>query len=85
MDIQKILAGLREQRDQVSAVIEALEKISDTQTPRRGRPPKWLTLNRIQASKNGVNGSMNGSLPLPAASKSASGSRFAATNRGPGN
>jgi hypothetical protein len=85
MDIQKILAGLREQRDQVSAVIEALEKISDTQTPRRGRPPKWLTLNRIQASKNGVNGSMNRSPHLPAPKKSGGNSTFAATNRGPGN
>jgi len=77
MDIQKILAGLREQRDQVSAVIEALEKISDTQTPRRGRPPKWLTLNRIEASKNGVNGSMNGSFHLPAPKKSSNSGRAA--------
>jgi hypothetical protein len=71
MDIQKILADLREQRDQVAAVIEALERISFLPTPRRGRPPKWLTLNRINASKNGSNGSVNGSAGI---------STFAATN-----
>jgi hypothetical protein len=80
MDIQKILTGLREQRDQVSAVIEALERISDTQTPRRGRPPKWLTLHRIQASTNGVNGSMNGSLHLPDPKKSSGNSSRVAGN-----
>ena len=85
MDIQKILAGLRQQRDQVSAAIEALEKIAHTQTPRRGRPPKWLTVHRVQASQNGSNGSMNGSVHLPAPRKSAGNSTFAATNRGPGN
>jgi hypothetical protein len=78
MDIQKILSGLREQRDQVVAVIEALERISHTQTPRRGRPPKWLTLHRVQASKNGVNGSMNGSLRLPDPKKSSGNSSRAA-------
>ena len=57
MDIQKILVDLRQQRDQVAAVIEALERISHQQTPRRGRPPKWLIANRINASRNGGNGS----------------------------
>lgn len=77
MDIQKILAELREQRDQVAAVIEALEKISYQQAPRRGRPPKWLAVNRIDASKNGSNGSVNG--------HAAGNSTLAATNAGSGN
>jgi hypothetical protein len=64
MDIQKILAELREQRDQVAAVIEALERISFQQKPRRGRPPKWLTVNRINASRNGNHVFLNGSVPL---------------------
>jgi hypothetical protein len=84
MDIQKILAELREQRDQVAAVIEALEKISFQQTPRRGRPPKWLTVNRISAPKNGTNGSVNGSLSSLTPGKAASNSTFAATNGGSG-
>ena len=80
MDIQKILAELREQRDQVAAVIEALEKISFQQTPRRGRPPKWLTVNRISAMKNGANGSVNGSFSSVPSGKAARDSTFAATN-----
>jgi hypothetical protein len=58
MDIQKILADFRLQRDLVNSVIEALQRIAQQQTPRRGRPPKWLTMNRIHTMKNGSNGSL---------------------------
>jgi hypothetical protein len=81
MDIQKILAELREQRDQVAAVIAALEEMVYQQAPRRGRPPKWLTANRINAPKNGTNGSVNGSHPLATPRKPAS--TFAAANGSP--
>jgi hypothetical protein len=84
MDIQRILAELREQRDQVAAVIEALERISYQQTPRRGRPPKWLAVTRINASKNGSNGSANGSLPSATSRKTARNSTFAAASAGSG-
>jgi hypothetical protein len=84
MDIQKILAELREQRDQVAAVIEALEKISYRQTPRRGRPPKWLALSRIDVPKNGSNGSVNGSLSSVTQGKAVRDSTFAATSGGSG-
>ena len=80
MDIQKILADLREQRDQVATVIEALERISYQQTPRRGRPPKWLTVNRVKAANNGSNGSVNGSLPLALSKHAARNSTFAVTS-----
>jgi hypothetical protein len=84
MDIQKILTDLRERRDQIDAVIEALKSIAQQQAPRRGRPPKWLTVKRIHASKNGTNGSVNGALHLPTPRKSASNSTFAATGQGSG-
>ena len=84
MDIQKILAELREQRDQVAAVIEALEKISFQQQPRRGRPPKWLTVNCINASKNGSNGVLNGSIPLAPPRTAARDSTLKATSGGSG-
>jgi len=83
MDIQKILAELREQRDQVTAVIEALEKISFQQKPRRGPPPKWSTVNRIDASKNGSNGFLNGSLPFAPPKNGARNSTFKATSGTP--
>ena len=81
MDIQKILAELREQRDQVAAVIEALERIAYQQAPRRGRPPKWLTVNGISATENGTNGTLNGSHPLAGPRKAAS--TFAAASGTP--
>lgn len=84
MDIQKILADLREQRGQVAAVIEALERISYRQTPRRGRPPKWLALSRINVPKNGSNGSVNGSLSSATSGKAARNSTFAAASGGSG-
>jgi len=83
MDIQKILAELHEQRDQVTAVIEALETIAFQHKPRRGRPPKWLTVNRIATSKNGSNGFLNGSLPLPPPKNGARNSTFEATSGTP--
>jgi hypothetical protein len=82
MDIQKILTDLREQRDLVDAVIEALQKIAQQQTRRRGRPPKWLTVNRIHASKNGANGRVNGALASVTPTKSGGNSTLAATGGG---
>ena len=64
----------REQRDQVDLVIEALESIVRQQTPRRCRPPKWLTVNRINALKNGTSGLANGSPTLAALRKPANNS-----------
>jgi len=84
MDIQKILAGLREQRDQVAAVIEALEQISFQQKPRRGRPPKWVTVNRINASTNGSHGFLNGALPLALPRNTTQNSTFKAASGGSG-
>jgi hypothetical protein len=78
MDIQKILAELRQQRDQISAVIEALGRIAYQQAPRRGRPPKWLAMNGISETKNGTNSAVNGSHPLAPQRKPAP--AFAAAN-----
>lgn len=82
MDIQKILTELREQRDLVAAVIEALERISFQQKPRRGRPPKWVTVNRIDASNNRSHGFLNGSIPLAPPNNAARNTTFKAANGG---
>ncbi len=76
MDIEKILEDLREQRDQVDAVIGALQTIYRQQTRRRGRPPKWLTANGIVASK------MNRPLSLALPKKSDHNFTVAATTVG---
>lgn len=44
MDILKMLADLREEREQVGEAILVLERLAaGTQGKRRGRPPKWMS------------------------------------------
>jgi hypothetical protein len=56
MDINKMLADLRTERDQISEAILVLERLTIGQGKRRGRPPKWLTevkrRGRPKGSKN---------------------------------
>jgi hypothetical protein len=56
MDINKMLADLRTERDQISEAIVVLERLTIGQGKRRGRPPKWLTevkrRGRPKGSKN---------------------------------
>lgn len=42
MNIDKMLAELRAEREQVEQAILALERIAAGQGRRRGRPPKWM-------------------------------------------
>jgi hypothetical protein len=42
MDILKMLADLREQREQIDQVIIVLERLALGQSKRRGRPPAWM-------------------------------------------
>lgn len=43
MDIEKMIAELRAERQQVEQAILVLERIALGQGKRRGRPPKWMT------------------------------------------
>jgi hypothetical protein len=43
MEIHKILAELKEERDQLNEAILSLERLITGQGKRRGRPPLWLT------------------------------------------
>jgi hypothetical protein len=43
MNIAKMLAELRAEREQVEQAILVLERIAAGQGRRRGRPPKWMT------------------------------------------
>jgi len=43
MDIIKILAELRTEREQVEEAILVLERMARGRGKRRGRPPKWMT------------------------------------------
>ncbi len=42
MDVNKILAELRVEREQIEEAIISLERLARSRGRRRGRPPKWL-------------------------------------------
>jgi hypothetical protein len=43
MEIEKMLAELREERDQLAEAILTLERLAVGRGKRRGRPPAWMT------------------------------------------
>jgi len=43
MDVSKILAELREERQQIEEAIVSLERLARGRGRRRGRPPAWLS------------------------------------------
>jgi hypothetical protein len=43
MEIQKMLADLRAERDQLAEAILVLERLAVGRGKRRGRPPAWMT------------------------------------------
>lgn len=43
MDITKMLAQLRTERDQLLEAIAVLERLAVGRGKRRGRPPAWMT------------------------------------------
>lgn len=63
-----MIAELREERARLDEAIVSLERLSHTETPRRGRPPAWTKAvgETAPRSGNGDNSSSNGSaLPRP--------------------
>jgi hypothetical protein len=58
MDVIKMLAELRQERDQLEEAILTLERLARGRGRRRGRPPAWMTelkrRGRPPGSKNKV-------------------------------
>ena len=42
MDLHRMISELQAERQRLDQAIEALERLSSTNLPRRGRPPAWL-------------------------------------------
>lgn len=42
MDVTKILADLRQEREQLEEAIMSLERLASGRGRRRGRPPAWM-------------------------------------------
>jgi len=43
MDVLKMLAELRQEREQIEEAIVTLERLAQGRVRRRGRPPAWMT------------------------------------------
>jgi hypothetical protein len=43
MDLNKMLADLRQEREQIEEAIMILERLARGRGKRRGRPPAWMT------------------------------------------
>ena len=56
MDVTKIIADLRQEREQIEEAIISLERLARGRGRRRGRPPAWLAMakkrGRPAGSKN---------------------------------
>ena len=48
MDINKMLAELRDERQQIEEAIITLERLAQGRGKRRGRPPSWLADARVR-------------------------------------
>ncbi len=60
MDVTKMLAELRQEREQIEEAIMSLERLARGRGKRRGRPPAWMTAapkkrGRPPGSKNKTN------------------------------
>ena len=42
MDVMKMLADLRQEREQIEEAIITLERLARGRSKRRGRPPAWM-------------------------------------------
>jgi hypothetical protein len=51
MDVAKILAELRQERDQIEEAIMSLERLATGRKRRRGRPPAWAV--QIDSKRRG--------------------------------
>jgi hypothetical protein len=67
MDINKILAGLRQEHEQLGEAIVSLERLAAGGAKRRGRPPLWLSELKKKRKPGRPPGSKNKRLFKPTA------------------
>jgi hypothetical protein len=53
MDVNKMLAELRAEREQIEEAIMILERLARGRGKRRGRPPAWMTAAAVTTKKRG--------------------------------
>lgn len=53
MDVSKILAELRQERQQIEEAIVSLERLARGRGRRRGRPPAWMSPGETEVKRRG--------------------------------
>ncbi len=53
MDVSKILAELRQERQQIEEAIVSLERLARGRSRRRGRPPAWMAGGEVEVKRRG--------------------------------
>jgi hypothetical protein len=54
MDVTRILAELRQEREQIDEAILSLERLAHGRARRRGRPPAWMSkLSNVPVKRRG--------------------------------
>jgi hypothetical protein len=71
MDVSKILADLRQEKEQLEEAILSLERLAMGRGRRRGRPPSWMTVTKKRGRPPG---SKNKTAPSNAGKTIAAGS-----------
>lgn len=65
MDVAKMLADLKDEREQIEEAILTLERLAQGRGKRRGRPPIWL----IEARKRNPEAGLGAAVPVKVAPK----------------
>ena len=67
MDVAKILADLRQEREQLEEAILSLERLALGRGRRRGRPPAWMSEAKKRGRPPGSKNKPNSAKPEPQA------------------
>ena len=59
MDVMKMLADLRQEREQIEEAIITLERLARGRSKRRGRPPAWMAAANAPKRRGRPPGSKN--------------------------
>jgi hypothetical protein len=72
MDVTKILAELRQEREQLEEAILSLERLARGRGRRRGRPPAWMAEAKRRGRPPGSKNKATASVSKPAQQQKAS-------------
>jgi hypothetical protein len=69
IDVDKILADLKQEKEQLEQAILTLERLAAGRAPRRGRPPTWMSSEATPKRRGRPPGSKNKAADQEASAK----------------